>query len=88
MVWRWVTPGADSALTGPHSCAPKCASSAAALQGSRRNASEALGAYGWQLTLDEAKWLVDWHLARGNQPILPTRLLLLDPRPPRVRERA
>ncbi|MEZ4656933.1 MAG: hypothetical protein R2911_05125 [Caldilineaceae bacterium] len=66
MVWRWVTPGAASALEGAHSCAPKCASSAAALQGSRRNASEALGAYGWQLTLDEAKWLLDWHLVRGN----------------------
>ncbi|MEZ4712877.1 MAG: glycosyl hydrolase [Caldilineaceae bacterium] len=66
MVWRWVTPGAASALEGAHSCAPKCASSAAALQDSRRNASEALGAYGWQLTLDEAKWLLDWHLVRGN----------------------
>ncbi|HET9222164.1 MAG TPA: glycosyl hydrolase, partial [Roseiflexaceae bacterium] len=66
MVWRWVTPGSESALVGPHSCAPKCASSAAALQGRRRNASEALGAYGWQLTLDEAKWLLDWHLARGT----------------------
>ncbi len=66
MVWRWVTPGAESALAGPHSCAPKCASSAAALQGSRRNATEALGAYGWRLTLDEAKWLLDWHLVRGN----------------------
>ena len=51
---------------GPHSCAPKSASSAAALQGSPRNGSEALGAYGWQLTLDEAKWLLDWHLVRGN----------------------
>lgn len=66
MVWRWVTPGSASALEGPHSCAPKCASSAAALQGSQRNGSEALGAYGWQLTLDEAKWLLDWHLVRGN----------------------
>jgi len=66
MVWRWVTPGSVSALEGAHSCAPKCASSAAALQGSRRNGSEALGAYGWQLTLDEAKWLLDWHLVRGN----------------------
>jgi hypothetical protein len=66
MVWRWVTPGAESALEGPHSCAPKCAGSAAALQGSRRNGSEALGAYGWQLSLDEAKWLLDWHLVRGN----------------------
>lgn len=66
MVWRWVTPGAESALRGPHSCAPKCASSAAAIQGSRRNATEPLGAYGWQLTLDEAKWLLDWHLVRGT----------------------
>jgi hypothetical protein len=66
MVWRWVTPGAETALAGPHSCAPKCASSAAAIQGARRNATEALGAYGWQLTMDEAKWLIDWHLVRGN----------------------
>ncbi len=66
MVWRWVTPSSPSALEGPHSCAPKCASSAAVLQGSARNGSEALGAYGWQLTLDETKWLLDWHLVRGN----------------------
>lgn len=66
MVWRWVTPGSASALEGAHSCAPKCASSAAALQDCRRNGSEALGAYGWQLTLDETKWLLDWHLVRGN----------------------
>lgn len=66
MVWRWVTPGSVSALEGAHSCAPKCASSAAFLQQSKRNATEVLGAYGWQLTLDEAKWLLDWHLVRGN----------------------
>ncbi|MEZ4870381.1 MAG: hypothetical protein R3C14_54125 [Caldilineaceae bacterium] len=66
MVWRWVTPDSPAALEGPHSCAPKCASSAALLQQSPRNGSEALGAYGWQLTLDEAKWLLDWHLVRGN----------------------
>ncbi len=66
MVWRWVTPGSASALVGLHSCAPKSASSAAALQGSPRNGSEVLGAYGWQLTLDEVKWLLDWHLVRGN----------------------
>ena len=66
MVWRWVTPSSPSALEGPHSCAPKCASSAAILQGSARNGTEVLGAYGWQLTLDESKWLLDWHLVRGN----------------------
>ena len=65
-VWRWVLPNTPSALEGEHSTAPKCASSAAALQQSRRNTTEPLGAYGWQLTLDEAKWLLDWHLVRGN----------------------
>jgi hypothetical protein len=66
MVWRWVTPGSPSALEGAHSVAPRAATSAAILGGRRRIASEALGAYGWRLTLDEAKWLLDWHLARGN----------------------
>ncbi|MEM7034352.1 MAG: glycosyl hydrolase, partial [Chloroflexota bacterium] len=66
MVWRWVLPNTPSALEGAHSAAPKCASSAAALQNSPRNTTEPLGAYGWQLTLDEAKWLLDWHLVRGN----------------------
>lgn len=71
MVWRWVTPGSESAVEGPHSCAPKVASSAAALQGSRRNVTEVYGAYGWQMTLDEAKWLLDWHLVRGTNLIIP-----------------
>jgi hypothetical protein len=66
MVWRWVVPGNASGLIGAHSCAPKCASSAAVLYGTRHNASEVLGAYGWRLTLDEAKWLLDWHLVRGT----------------------
>ena len=71
MVGRWVTPGSPTALEGPNSVAPKAASSAAALAGRRRNASEALGAYGWRLTLDEAKWLLDWHLVRGNNLFFP-----------------
>lgn len=71
MVWRWVEPGAASALYGEHSCAPKCASSAAVLHGRARNASEVLGAYGWRLTLDEAKWLLDWHLVRGTNLFYP-----------------
>ena len=65
MVWRWVTPASPSALEGDHSTAPKCAASAAIIQGSQRCATELFGAYGWQLTLDEAKWLLDWHLVRG-----------------------
>ncbi|MEM7531452.1 MAG: glycosyl hydrolase [Chloroflexota bacterium] len=71
MVWRWVTPGSESSLEGPHSCAPKVASSAAVVQGSRRNVTEVLGAYGWQLTLDETKWMLDWHFVRGTNLIIP-----------------
>ncbi|MFH1570634.1 MAG: glycosylhydrolase-like jelly roll fold domain-containing protein [Gemmatimonadota bacterium] len=66
MVWRWVLPGSESARRGAHSVAPKAATSAARLTGARRVLTEACGAYGWQLTLDEVKWLLDWHLVRGN----------------------
>ncbi len=66
MVWRYVEPNADSALEGRHSVAAKAASSAASVAERRRSASELFGAYGWHLTLGEAKWLLDWHLVRGN----------------------
>ena len=66
MVWRYVEPGKPTALEGAHSAAAKAASSAAAIAGRSRNSMETFGAYGWHLTLDEAKWLLDWHLVRGN----------------------
>ncbi|THV32090.1 hypothetical protein E9998_01145 [Glycomyces paridis] len=62
-VWRWVLPG-ETSLTGPESTAPKTAASAARLKGAPAVA-EVLGAYGWRLTLDESKWLLDWYLSRG-----------------------
>jgi hypothetical protein len=65
MVWRYVAPETGTALEGRHSVAAKAASSAASVAERRRNASECFGAYGWHLTLDEAKWLLDWHLVRG-----------------------
>lgn len=71
MVWRYVEPRSPTALEGPHSVAAKVASSAAAIDGRRRNATEIYGAYGWQLNLDEAKWLADWHLVRGNNLFIP-----------------
>ena len=71
MVWRWVTPGDGSALEGAHSVAPKAATSSARAHGKRRIVSELLGAYGWQLSLDEVKWLLDWHLVRGNNLLMP-----------------
>lgn len=66
MVWRYVAPETGTALEGRHSVAAKAASSAASVAERRRSASECFGAYGWHLTLDEAKWLLDWHLVRGN----------------------
>ena len=66
MVWRYIEPGNESGVSGPHSAAAKAATSAAVLHKRRRIASEALGAYGWRLTLDEAKWVTDWHMVRGN----------------------
>ena len=71
MVWRWVIPGDDSGREGPHSLAPKVATSAARIASRERILTEVCGAYGWQLSLDEIKWLYDWHLARGNNLISP-----------------
>lgn len=71
MVWRWVVPGDGSGLEGAHSVAAKAATSGARAWGKERAATELLGAYGWRLTLDEAKWLIDWHALRGNNLFIP-----------------
>ncbi|MGW8567415.1 hypothetical protein [Isoptericola sp. NPDC055881] len=70
-VWRWVLPGDGSALEGPESTAPKVAASAARARGGAPAVTEVLGAYGWRLSLDEARWLLDWYLSRGvTTPVL------------------
>ena len=71
MVWRYVEPDQPSALEGRHSVAAKVATSGARIQGARRILTEVCGAYGWRLTLEEMKWLFDWHLVRGNNLIDP-----------------
>ena len=71
MVWRWVLPGAETALLGAHAVAPKAATSGARRAGARRVLTEVCGAYGWRHSLDEVKWLFDWHLVRGNNLINP-----------------
>ena len=70
-VWRWVAPGDGTRIEGAHSVSARAASSAARLAGRARNATELFGAYGWRLSLDEAKWLIDWHLARGTDLFFP-----------------
>ncbi|GAB3093799.1 hypothetical protein [Isoptericola nanjingensis] len=73
-VWRWVLPGDDAAtsgIDGPESTAPKVAASAARARGGVPAVTEVLGAYGWRLSLDEARWLLDWYLSRGvTTPVL------------------
>ena len=73
-VWRWVLPGDDtvaSGIDGPESTAPKVAASAARARGGVPAVTEVLGAYGWRLSLDEARWLLDWYLSRGvTTPVL------------------
>ena len=75
VVWRWVLPG-PTALHGDQSAAPRSAASAAIL---RRRAdptdvvpvvNEVYGAYGWQLSFDEMKWLADWLSVRGTTAFL------------------
>lgn len=65
IVWRGLVPGNRSGIEGRRSVVAKGPSSAMAVRGSRRSTTEALGAYGWRLTMDEAKWVIDWHLVRG-----------------------
>ena len=64
-VWRWVLPG-QTALSGAESVSARAASGAAAQVGAPVAVTEVFGAYGWGLTMDEAKWLVDWHAVRGT----------------------
>ena len=71
MVWRYVEPDQPTAIEGRHSVAAKVATSGARIQGARRILTEVCGAYGWRLTLEEMKWLFDWHLVRGNNLIDP-----------------
>lgn len=70
VVWRQVTPESSSA-GGPDSVLGKVSSSAAHLAGRRRNANEAFGAYGWELSAPEMKWLTDWLLVRGVNLLIP-----------------
>ena len=71
MVWRYVEPDRPTAMEGAHSVAAKAATSGARLRNRRRILTEVCGAYGWGLTLDEVKWLFDWHLVRGNNLVNP-----------------
>ncbi len=65
IVWREAEPEKDTSLEGPSSTVGKCSSSAARHYARRRNGNELYGAYGWELTCDEMKWMADWLMVRG-----------------------
>jgi len=70
VVWRWVLPG-KTALEGSQSTNAKTISSIARHKQQRWVLNECLGAYGWQLTPSEMKWLSDWLLVRGTNLLAP-----------------
>lgn len=71
VVWRYLEPGKPKALEGSQSTMGKCSSSAAIHLGRPRNGNEALGAYGWNLTWREMRWVTNWLHVRGVDLIWP-----------------
>lgn len=65
VVWRYIEPGKPSALEGEQSTMAKCSSSSAMHQRRHRNGNEACGAYGWNLTYGEMRWIHNWLMVRG-----------------------
>jgi hypothetical protein len=86
VVLRFVEPGKDSALVGPHSTMGKCAASAMLHLGRRRNLNEFAGAYGHELTFEEYRWLALWLLIRGCNLLVP-HAFYYSVRGPRIDER-
>lgn len=70
VVWRWVLPG-ETALEGEQSTVGKSASSMAVHLERPIVINECFGAFGWQLTMDEMKWLSDWLFVRGANRLFP-----------------
>ncbi|MBT3296291.1 MAG: hypothetical protein HN919_08910 [Verrucomicrobia bacterium] len=86
VVLRYVEPGKESALVGPHSTMGKCASSAMLHLRRRRNLNEFAGAYGHELTFEEYRWLALWLLIRGCNLLVP-HAFYYSVRGPRIDER-
>lgn len=70
VVWRWVLPGKTS-LEGEQSLTGKTASSMALHLNRPVVINELYGAFGWELTMNEMKWLADWLFVRGANRLVP-----------------
>ncbi len=71
IVWRYIEPYQDKSLEGPQSTMAKCSASAQVNYHRERNANECFGAYGWDFTCDEMRWLTNWLLVRGVNLLMP-----------------
>ena len=71
VVWRYLEPFQDKSLEGPQSTMGKCSASAQVNYGRKRNMNECFGAYGWEFTYEEMRWVTDWLLVRGTNMIIP-----------------
>lgn len=71
VVWRYLEPFQEKSLEGEHSTMGKCSSSAKVNYGRSRNLNECFGAYGWEFTWEEMRWLTDWLLVRGVDLLSP-----------------
>ena len=80
LVWRWVAPEKELAITGKDSTLAKCASDGARHSGARRNLNEAMGCCGpvghpWDFSAGEMKWYYDWLFVRGTNLLVPHAFL-------------
>ena len=76
VVWRWVAPENELAVTGEHSTMAKCSSDAARHAGLRRNANECFACCGpnnihWAFSVWDMKWYMDWLFVRGVNLLYP-----------------
>lgn len=76
IVWRYVAPEEEKAITGEHSTMGKCSSDSARHRGKRRNGNECFGCCGapedpYRFTMEDMKWYLDWLFVRGVNMIFP-----------------
>lgn len=71
IVWRYIEPYRDNAIEGPQSTMAKCSASAQRHYGRTRNMNECFGAYGWNFTYDEMRYITNWLLIRGVNMLCP-----------------
>jgi hypothetical protein len=71
VVWRYLEPFEEKSIEGPQSTMGKSSASAQVHYGRSRNLNECFGAYGWDFTYQEMRWVTNWLLVRGVNLLSP-----------------